>query len=226
MPLLQWALSRFPALVHYRWEHQPKGDIGVATAQDGGTMQQMGKIAQAIQTIDRSIRSIRGMRVILDDDLARLYEVETKALNRAVKRNLFRFPMDFMFRLSVDEHASALRCQFGTSKGRGGRRYLPFAFTEQGVAMLSSVLSSRRAIEVNIEIMRAFVRLRHILAANADLASKIDALEANITKHRDENAKRHADHEKHIRVVFETLRRLLDDNTNIDPPSRIGFDVK
>jgi hypothetical protein len=99
----------------------------------------MDTIEQTIQAIDRSIHSIRGQRVILDDDLARLYEVETKALNRAAKRNLFRFPVDFMFRLSADEHASALRCQFGTSKGRGGRRYLPFAFTEQGVAMLSSV---------------------------------------------------------------------------------------
>jgi hypothetical protein len=92
--------------------------------------------------------------------------------------------------------------------------------------MLSSVLSSRRAIEVNIEIMRAFVRLRRILAANADLASKIDSLEAKFTKHQGDNALRHEKHEKHIRVVFETLRRLLGDDENREPPSRIGFDVK
>jgi phage regulator Rha-like protein len=185
----------------------------------------MGTIAQTIQTIDRSILSIRGQRVILDDDLARLYEVETGALNRAVKRNVFRFPADFMFQLTTDEQAWALKCQSGISKGRGGRRYRPFAFTEQGVAMLSSVLSSRRAIEVNIEIMRAFVRLRHILAANADIANKLDALEAQFTKHQHENAKRHADHEKHIRVVFETLRRLLGEDKDREPPSRIGFDI-
>jgi len=184
----------------------------------------MGKTTQTPQSIDRSILTIRGHRVLLDDDLARLYEVETKALNRAVKRNLCRFPADFMFRLSAEELVSALRYQNGTSKGRGGRRYLPFAFTEQGVAMLSSVLSSRRAIEVNIEIMRVFVRLRHILTANVDLARKIDALEANFTRHQGDNALRHAEHEKNIRVVFEALRRLLDDKEN-EPPSRIGFDV-
>jgi hypothetical protein len=183
----------------------------------------MGKITLAIQSIDRSILTIRGHRVLLDDDLARLYEVETKVFNQAVKRNRERFPADFMFQLTADEVA-ALRSQSVTSKGRGGRRYLPYAFTQEGVAMLSSILGSKRAIEVNIEIMRAFVRIRQILAANAGLAHKLDALEERFTKHQGDNAKRHAEHEKHIRVVFEALRRLLDDKEN-EPPSRIGFDV-
>jgi hypothetical protein len=183
----------------------------------------MGKTTQTLQSIDRSILAIRGHRVLLDDDLARLYAVETKVFNQAVKRNRGRFPADFMFQLTVDEVAT-LRSQFVTSKGRGGRRYLPYAFTQEGVAMLSSVLGSKRAIEVNIEIMRAFVRLRHILADNAGLAHKLGALEEKFIKHQGDNAERHAEHEKHIRVVFETLRRLLDDKET-ETPSRIGFDV-
>jgi len=117
---------------------------------------------------------------MLDDDLAMLYEVETKALNRAVKRNLRRFPEDFMFQLSAKEFEN-LRYQFGTSRW-GGRRYPPYAFTEQGVAMLSSVLNSKRAIQVNIEIMRAFVRLRQMLASNAGLARKLATLEKKIRR--------------------------------------------
>ena len=111
-------------------------------------------------TIEERIHFVRGQKVLLDSDLAELYGVETKALNRAVKRNADRFPGDFMFQLSALE-AEALRCQFGTSNeavSRGGRRYLPHVFTEQGVAMLSGVLHSPRAVHVNIEIMRAFVR--------------------------------------------------------------------
>ena len=113
----------------------------------------------ALERIERAIVVLRGHRVMLDADLAVLYQVETKALVRAVKRNIARFPTDFMFQLTDDEF-EVLRRQFGTSSAWGGRRYLPYAFTEQGVAMLSSVLHSKRAVQVNIEIMRAFVRLR------------------------------------------------------------------
>jgi len=122
---------------------------------------------------------IRGQKVMVDADLAQLYGVETKALNRAVKRNIGRFPSDFMFQLTPGE-AECLRCQVGTLKaGRGQhRKYRPYAFTEQGVAMLSSVLHSERAVRVNIEIMRAFVQLRQLLSSHADLARKLEALEA------------------------------------------------
>jgi hypothetical protein len=147
--------------------------------------------ATAVDDIPRRILVIRGMRVMLDADLAQLYGVETKTLVRAMKRNVDRFPHDFMFQLDDDEFAR-LRYQFGTSKtempaqhenlapptvissGRGGRRTAPYAFTEQGVAMLSSVLRSRRAIAVNIEIMRAFVQLRRMLAPHAELARRLD----------------------------------------------------
>ena len=132
------------------------------------------------ETIERKIYLIRGIKVMLDSDLAELYGVETFNLNKAVKRNLDRFPSDFMFQLTKDE-AISLRFQIGMSKvsGRGGRRYLPYAFTEQGVAMLSSVLSSKRAVQVNIAIMRAFVMLREMLATNKDLARKIHEMEKN-----------------------------------------------
>lgn len=145
------------------------------------------------EQIENRIYLLRGQRVMLDDDLAILYEVETKVLNRSVKRNLRRFPEDFMFQLSTKEFES-LRCQFGTSK-RGGRRYPPYAFTEQGVAMLSSVLNSRRAIQVNIEIMRAFVRLRQMLSSNVDLARKLAALEKK--------------YDAQFRVVFDAIRELM-----------------
>jgi len=129
------------------------------------------------ERIERRILLIRGQKVMLDGDLAELYEVETKDLNLAVRRNAERFPEDFMFQLSAQEFR-ALRLQFATSKpGRGGRRYPPYAFTEQGVAMLSSVLRSQRAVQVNIAIMRAFVKLRGILASNRELARRLDAME-------------------------------------------------
>jgi ORF6N domain len=113
-----------------------------------------------VERIEKTILLIRGQKVILDRDLAELYGVETGALNRAVKRNIQRFPEDFMFQLTGEE-TERLRCQTGISKrGRGGRRYLPYVFTEQGVSMLSSVLNSERAIQVNIAIMRIFVRLQ------------------------------------------------------------------
>ena len=159
--------------------------------------------------IERTIRLIRGHKVMLDADLAGLYRVPTKVLNQAVKRNTERFPNDFMFRLTADEGAF-LRSQTVTLKpGRGQhRKYLPYAFTEQGVAMLSSVLRSRRAVLVNIEIMRAFVRLRQMLASHADLARKLDALEKK--------------YDAQFRAVFDALRELM------NPPQpgerrRIGF---
>jgi hypothetical protein len=134
--------------------------------------------------IERAILILRGNKILLDADFAALYEVPTKVLLQAVKRNLDRFPQDFMFQLSADEF-EALRSRIVTSKnpGRGGRRYAPYAFTEQGVAMLSSVLNSPRAIAVNIEIMRAFVRLRELIASNKELAAKLDQLEKKFTSH-------------------------------------------
>jgi len=158
------------------------------------------------ERIENCIYLLRGQRVMLDDDLAILYGVETKVLNRSVKRNLRRFPEDFMFQLSTKEFES-LRCQFGTSK-RGGRRYPPYAFTEQGVAMLSRVLNSKRAIQVNIEIMRAFVRLRQILGSNAELARKLAALEKK--------------YDAQFRIVFDAIRELM---TPPEPKKKrsIGF---
>jgi hypothetical protein len=119
--------------------------------------------------VERAIRIIRGDKVILDEDLAELYGVETKNLIKAVQRNIDRFPADFMFQLTSQEFKD-LRFQFGTASQWGGRRTPPYAFSEQGVAMLSSVLHSKRAVQVNIEIMRTFVRLRKLLASNAELA--------------------------------------------------------
>ena len=149
----------------------------------------------SIENIEKAIYLIRGEKVMVDRDLALLYGVETKILNRAVKRNLQRFPLDFMFQLTEDE-AEALRCQIGTSnKGRGGRRYLPYVFTEQGVAMLSSVLNSERAITVNIEIMRAFVKLRQLLASNTELARRLDELESK--------------YDKQFKIVFVAIRQLM-----------------
>jgi hypothetical protein len=124
------------------------------------------------EQIERRIYSVRGQNVMRDSDLAELYGVETGMLNRAVRRNIGRFPEDFMFQLTIQE-AEGLRFQIGISKaGRGGRRYLPYVFTEQGVAMLSSMLRSERAVQVNIAIMRAFVSLRSLLMSNRELAGK------------------------------------------------------
>jgi hypothetical protein len=133
--------------------------------------------------------------VILDRDLAEMYGVEPRALNQAVARNLERFPEDFMFRLTPDE-ASLLRSRIVISRSWGGQRHLPHAFTEQGVAMLSSVLRSARAVQVNIELMRAFVRLRQMLQANADLAKKLEALEKK--------------YDSRFRVVFDAIRQLTE----------------
>lgn len=148
---------------------------------------------------------VRGVRVMLDSDLARLYGVKTKNLNLQVKRNIGRFPKDFMFKLSKDE---ALRLHFATSK-RGGRRYAPYVFTEQGVAMLSSVLSSERAVQVNIAIIRAFVKLREVLLTHKELAQKLEELE-----------RKHQLHETDIQVIFEAIKRLLEPP---DEPPRPRF---
>ena len=149
----------------------------------------------SIEKIEKTIYLIRGEKVMLDRDLALLYEVETKVLNRAVKRNPQRFPSDFMFQLTAEE-VDFLRCQIGTSKkGRGGRRYFPYVFTEQGVAMLSSVLNSEQAVLVNVEIMRAFVKLRQLLASNAELSRRLDELESK--------------YDKQFRVVFDAIRQLM-----------------
>jgi len=159
------------------------------------------------ESIEHKILFFRGQKVMLDEDLATLYEVRTKALIQAVKRNIERFPTDFMFQLNNQE-VSLLRSQIVTSNaGRGGRRYSPFAFTEYGVAMLSSVLKSPRAIVVNIEIMRAFGRLRQILSSHKDLTCKIEELEKKY------------DHQ--FKVVFDAIRQLM------TPPAsdkrKIGF---
>lgn len=144
--------------------------------------------------IEKAILLVRKQKVMLDSDLAALYGVETKALVQAVKRNLERFPDDFMFQLSREEFA-ILRSQFVTSSDWGGRRYPPYVFTEQGVAMLSSVLHSPRAIQVNIEIMRAFIRLRQILASHAELARKLDEMEKK--------------YDVQFQEVFEAIRQLM-----------------
>jgi hypothetical protein len=150
----------------------------------------------ATERIEQAILVLRGHKVLLDTDLAALYQVETRALVQAVKRNLERFPDDFMFQLNNQE-LSALRSQsvISNAPGRGGRRTAPYAFTEQGVAMLSTVLNSPRAIAVNIEIMRAFVKLRVVLASNKALARRLDQLEAST--------------DEKFTVVFVAIRQLM-----------------
>lgn len=161
-----------------------------------------------VERIERQILLIRGQKVLLDSQLAELYGVATGNLVRAMKRNIDRFPEDFMFQLSREEFAD-LRCHFGTSSAWGGRRYPPYAFTEHGVAMLSSVLRSQRAIQVNIEIMRAFSRLRHLLASHAELGAKIARLERK--------------YDSQFKVVFDALRALMEPPDPQQPKSRIGF---
>lgn len=128
------------------------------------------------EAIERRILLIRGCRVMVDKDLAEMYGVETRYLNKAVKRNIARFPSDFMFQLTQEEYKS-LMFHIGTSKGRGGTRKLPFVFTQEGVAMLSGVLNSQRAVQVNVQIMRVFVKLRTILMEHKDLKRKIEDME-------------------------------------------------
>jgi phage regulator Rha-like protein len=160
--------------------------------------------------ISQKIFFVRGTRVMLDVDLARLYGVETKNLNKAVKRNASRFPFDFMFQLSSKEMQN-LRFQIGTSKSaQGGRRYAPYAFTEQGIAMLSSVLRSVRAVQANVAIMRTFVRLREMLTTHEELRRKIDAMEKR--------------YDARFQAVFEAIRQMLETPTPAKKP--IGFHAR
>ena len=161
-----------------------------------------------VELIQEKIVIVRGERVMLDYDLAKLYGVETGQLKRAVRRNKERFPLDFMFELKKAEFEN-LRCHFGISSW-GGTRYMPMAFTEQGVAMLSSVLNSRRAIEVNVLIMRAFVKIRRMAASHKDLLLRIDEMEKK--------------YDRQFRVVFEAIKALMEEQEK--PKRKIGFEVK
>lgn len=164
-----------------------------------------------MEVIEGKILLIRGQKVMLDRDLAELYGVETFNLNKATKRNIDRFPSDFMFQLTSEE-ADSLRFQIGMSKttGRGGRRYLPYVFTEQGVAMLSGVLNSKRAVQVNIAIMRAFVKLREMIASHKDLEKKLNELEKKF--------------DGQFQIVFEAIRQLM--VIEAKPKKKIGFIAK
>ncbi|MDZ4253796.1 MAG: ORF6N domain-containing protein [Sulfuritalea sp.] len=192
----------------------------------------MSTLASKPENLAQLVFLIRGEKVLLDADLASLYGVETGALNRAVKRNLDRFPGDFMFQLSSEDWQN-LKCQIGISSEstaasnvkksgplrsqivtagmHGGRRGLPYAFTEQGVAMLSSVLHSPRAVEVNIAIMRTFVQLRRLMDSNRDLARKIEAMEMK--------------YDEQFSAIFDAIKQLIaDDQTGKAKPKRsIGF---
>ena len=160
----------------------------------------------SVEVIATKILEIRGKKVILGSELAKLYDVQTKHLTRQVRRNIKRFPPDFMIRLTRKEYRELLRRQIGTLEMGKYSKYLPYAFTEQGIAMLSSVLNSDRAIRVNIQIMRAFVQLRKILLTNSDLRRKIEAMEKK--------------YDRQFAVVFEAIKQLL------EPPKQtqaIGF---
>ncbi|MFC1730385.1 ORF6N domain-containing protein [candidate division KSB1 bacterium] len=163
------------------------------------------------QIIEQKIFLIRSQKVMIDSDLAELYGVKTKVMLQAVKRNSDRFPEDFMIQLSKEEYDN-LRSQFVTSK-HGGRRYMPYVFTEQGVAMLSSVLKSDRAIQVNIAIMRAFVKIREMLSTHKKLAVKLHELEQRLEKHDEE-----------IHTVFEAIRQLMAPSEK--PKKKMGFDYR
>ena len=160
-----------------------------------------------VETITSKIHAVRSVKVMLESDLADLYEVETSQLKRAVRRNIDRFPSDFMFELTKEEFED-LRCQTGISKkGRGGARYMQMAFTEQGVAMLSSVLNSKRAIQVNIQIMRIFTKIRQLILGNVELKHDLDELKQQT--------------EERFQVVFEALDQLLAPEKNSG--KKIGF---
>ncbi len=172
-------------------------------------------IVPTTEHITRSILVLRGQRVLLDTELADLYGVTTKRFNEQVRRNRERFPADFMFQLTAEE-AEALRSQIATSKtsGRGGRRYLPYAFTEHGAIMAATVLNSPRAVEMSVYVVRAFVKLRELLVSNKELARRLDELEARIEK-------KLATHDQAIAAILSAIRQLM----NPPPPKRrpIGF---
>jgi hypothetical protein len=181
-----------------------------------------------IRSIQNRIYELRGQRIILDRDLADFYDVPTKSLNLAVKRNLKRFPKDFMFKLTKDEFDSLrfqietlekerkpLRLQNETSKGRGGTRYLPYAFTEQGVAMLSGILNSDKAINMNIAIMRAFVEVRKVLLMQADLKEQLKQIRERL-----------GEHDAQLNQIYDAMENLLDEKAaqrKWDERERIGF---
>ena len=167
----------------------------------------MGQLIPRPENLAKLVSMVRGEKVLLDSDLADLYGVTTKALNQAVKRNLERFPADFMFQLSSDEWAN-MRSQTVTASRRNVTA-LPYAFTEQGVAMLSSVLRSQRAVEVNIAIMRTFVQLRRLMDSNRDLARRIDALEAR--------------YEEQFAAVFDAIKQLIAEDKHRKGKRPIGF---
>ena len=181
-----------------------------------------------IRSIQNRIYEIRGERVMLDRDLAALYDTETKALNLAVKRNSKRFPKDFMFQLTKEEFedlrfqietsektTTPLRLQNETSKGRGGTRYLPYAFTEQGVAMLSGILNSDKAINMNIAIMRAFVEVRRVLLRQSDLKEQLKEIKERL-----------GEHDAQLNQIYDAMENLLDEKAaqrKWDGRERIGF---
>ena len=169
---------------------------------------------QIIQSIQNRIYELRGERIMLDRDLAILYEIETKFLNLAVKRNLKRFPPDFMFQLTKEEFDS-LRLQIATSNRRGGNRYLPYAFTEQGVAMLSGIINSDKAISMNIAIMRAFVAVRQVLLQQTDLKTQLKEIKERI-----------GEHDVQLNQIYEAMENLLDEKAaerKWEERERIGF---
>ncbi len=165
-----------------------------------------------IENIESKILLIRGKKVMLDKDLARLYGVSTKRLNEQVKRNKYRFPEDFMFQLTKEE-TNSLRSQIATLKRGHHTKYFPYAFTEQGVAMLSSVLNSKKAILVNIQIMRTFTKLKEIMASHKELSHKLNQLETKITKYDSE-----------IQSIFEAIRQLMIPPNK--PKKKIGFCIE
>lgn len=175
-------------------------------------MKDVGVASIAIESVAHRILSIRGQRVMLDADLAELYGVPTRVLNQAVKRNLSRFPPDFMFQLS-DEEAADLRSQSVTSKGRGGRRYNPYAFTEHGAVMLASVLNSEWAVEISILVVRAFVQLRQLLSTHKEVAAKLEELERKVSSH-----------DQAIAGLIDAIRQLMAPPTKSKRP--IGFVIE
>jgi hypothetical protein len=175
----------------------------------------MTSVENSIIIVDEVVMSkiyiVRGQKLMLDKDLAELYQIETKYLKRQVKRNIERFPEDFMMELTKEEEDS-LRCQFGTLKRGEHIKYLPYAFTEQGVAMLSSVLNSPKSIQVNIQIIRIFTRIRQMLMDNTEIRLAIEKLE----KKTDNNT-------KNIEVVFQYMDELIDKKENIKHRKKIGY---
>ena len=165
-----------------------------------------------VERIERAIILVRGEKVMLDSELAKIYGVTTKRLNEQVRRNLNRFPSDFMFQLTLGE-VESLRSQFATSnEGRGGRRYLPYAFTEHGALMLANVLNNERAAQTSVMVVRAFVRLRQLLSSNAELARKLEAMEKK--------------YDAQFKVVFDAIRQLMSPPTSDSRPIGFTADVK